>query len=81
MTRIGNLDGIATRQRRLICESLRKIAHGSHTLMMLANAAGIAVHEDSMDAVEELEKVNAGIQALQHEADEIARQIEWHPSL
>ena len=81
MTRIDNLDGIATHQQRLICESLRKISHGSHTLMMLANAAGIAVHENNMDAVEELEKVNAGIEALQHEADEIARQIEWHHGL
>lgn len=81
MTRIENLDGITSTQRRLICESLRKIAHGSHTLMMLANAAGIAVHENNNDAIEELEKVNAGIQALQHEADEIARQTEWHPGL
>ena len=81
MTRIENLDGIATHQRRKIESSLRAIRQGGHTLVLLANAAEAAVHTNDHDAASELESVQRQIQALQQEADEIAKQIEWHPGL
>lgn len=70
-----DLASITTPTRRKIEEMLRAIRQGSRSLALLAAAAEVSIHENDHDAAAELESVYRQIQALQTEADAIAREV------
>ena len=76
MTRIEDLATLKSIKRRMIEERLRAIRQGGRSLALLAAAAEICIHENDRDSAGELESVYRQIQAIQAEADAIARELE-----
>lgn len=70
-----DLTHLGTQRRRKIEACLRAIRQGGRSLALLASAAEICIHESDRDSAGELESVHRQIQALQAEADAIAREI------
>lgn len=71
-----NLTHLDTQRRRKIEVALRAIRQGGRSLALLAAAAEICIHKNDRDSAGELESVYRQIQALQAEADAIARELE-----